>query len=908
VDVTLTSEQRGHSAAVVAAAEPRTAVPAPGDPHRIGEFRLRGRLFEQGESVVYLGEAASGSLALVSTYSVDWPEDDERRPAFARRVHAASEPHLATTSIIVGGGAEVGDPWIAQRFLTGPTLEELVASNGPLPVEVCRGLAISLLATIDEFATRGLVAGPITPSRVIITPSGPRLMVAGLPVGHGRQPDFTAPEVLEGRVLGTPSDVYGMATTVQFALGGGSAGPAGGGFSGVGGDLAGVIESAMAVDEAQRPTVAQALAALETGASVSDLPVLQMERSSALRSEPLVLRTTGALPSIERTDSRGFGERAKRLAPLLLLVALLGVAAVSAWQLLSGDDDTSVLGIEQTTSTSADSSTTAGLDIGDLGVDPQDRPVTTQATSTSAVVVEAPGPTLPGDITVATVPATVPTVSTEAPTTAAPTTAATTEAPPDTDAPVVVPEPNVRVADVGITDARFEIESGICVTYIARLRQGGEAVDASPVCQLRHAVLVEGLDPDTAYTLRVEAESNAGVDVVKTIGFRTDEEPPPPAPDAELRAGTTGPFRVQLIVESTPCVSVLLSYEGPTSGGANAAACRTSHQFAIGGLGDPLRPDAIYQVTALVETEAGATDVLTTTVRTAPAPIPPPEIDTVAFDVTHNTATVRVTADQCGFVDLFFFGEIDTEIVTPRQQCRSEVEVVVDPEVDLDPDTTYDLTVVFTSEEGDTDEREVRFRTDPEPVRAELNRLRARDIGITEARITFETTECARHRIVYEDPDGTERVADGTGEPCVTDHSVLLGEVTAALEPDSRYDITVEVFDEFGRADTDTLRFTTEELPRLRISDLEVNVRSRTRADVVFATSVCTTARYFLQERGSREVLEFAHDLPCDEFHGVRLGVVTPNLERDTRYDLLIVVTDEFGRTSEETDTFITDD
>lgn len=109
----------------------------PGDPARIGGYRLLGRLGAGGMGVVYLGRTDSGALAAVKVILPEYAGDEGFRARFRREAEAVLRVDSPWAVPVTGAGTEGEQPWLATEFVPGPTLFEVVAGRGPLPV---RGL------------------------------------------------------------------------------------------------------------------------------------------------------------------------------------------------------------------------------------------------------------------------------------------------------------------------------------------------------------------------------------------------------------------------------------------------------------------------------------------------------------------------------------------------------------------------------------------------------------------------------------------------------------------------------------------------------------------------------------------------------------------------------------------------
>ncbi|MGW8981610.1 bifunctional serine/threonine-protein kinase/ABC transporter substrate-binding protein [Streptomyces parvus] len=189
----------------------------PTDPARIGGHRLLGRLGAGGMGVVYLGRTDAGALAAIKVILPEHAGDEEFRTRFRREAEAARRVDSPWAVSVTGADTEAERPWLATEFVPGPTLSDVVARRGPLPVRSVTVLGRLLARALAAVHAAGLVHRDVKPGNVLLTASGPRLIDFGI----ARAADATA-LTATGIVVGTP----GFLPPEQVS-GGGAAGPAG---------------------------------------------------------------------------------------------------------------------------------------------------------------------------------------------------------------------------------------------------------------------------------------------------------------------------------------------------------------------------------------------------------------------------------------------------------------------------------------------------------------------------------------------------------------------------------------------------------------------------------------------------------------------------------------------------------
>ncbi|WP_228988906.1 bifunctional serine/threonine-protein kinase/ABC transporter substrate-binding protein [Streptomyces sp. DH8] len=171
----------------------------PTDPARIGGHRLLGRLGAGGMGVVYLGRTDAGALAAIKVILPEHAGDEGFRARFRREAEAAGRVDSPWAVSVTGADTEAERPWLATEFVPGPTLYEVVARRGPLPVRSVRVLGRLLARALAAVHAAGLVHRDVKPGNVLLTTGGPRLIDFGIARAAGATA-LTA----TGLIVGTP--------------------------------------------------------------------------------------------------------------------------------------------------------------------------------------------------------------------------------------------------------------------------------------------------------------------------------------------------------------------------------------------------------------------------------------------------------------------------------------------------------------------------------------------------------------------------------------------------------------------------------------------------------------------------------------------------------------------------------
>ncbi|MFE7840373.1 protein kinase [Streptomyces sp. NPDC057474] len=261
----------------------------PGDPQRIGAYRLLARLGAGGMGNVYLARSERGRTVAVKLVRQELAEQEEFRARFRQEVQAARQVGGYWTAPVLDADTEAGIPWVATGYVAGPTLQAVVGrDHGALPERSVRILAAGLAHALEDIHAAGLIHRDLKPSNVLVTIDGPRVIDFGIAraletVTDGGltrtgalvgSPGFMAPEQVRGDRITPSCDVFCLGSVLSYAATGNL--PFGAANSGVHAlmfriaqeepDLEGlpeglydVVRDCLRKDPAARPTLAQIL-------------------------------------------------------------------------------------------------------------------------------------------------------------------------------------------------------------------------------------------------------------------------------------------------------------------------------------------------------------------------------------------------------------------------------------------------------------------------------------------------------------------------------------------------------------------------------------------------------------------------------------------------------------------------
>ncbi|SCK49763.1 WD40 repeat domain-containing serine/threonine protein kinase [Streptomyces sp. WMMB 322] len=211
-----------------------------GDPREAGPYRLEAVLGAGGMGRVYLGRTPAGSEVAVKLVHREYAGDRAFRKRFEQEVAAAGRVQGLYTVPVVDADLQAEEPWLATAYVPGPSLQDAVDDEGPLPEAAALGLVAKVAEALQSIHAAGVIHRDLKPSNIILTAEGPKVIDFGIAraadvtsvTGTGMRagtPGYMAPEYIRGHELTEAVDVFALglvahfAVTARLAFGGGSA-------------------------------------------------------------------------------------------------------------------------------------------------------------------------------------------------------------------------------------------------------------------------------------------------------------------------------------------------------------------------------------------------------------------------------------------------------------------------------------------------------------------------------------------------------------------------------------------------------------------------------------------------------------------------------------------------------------
>jgi serine/threonine protein kinase len=325
------------------------------DPRYAGKYRLLSRLGGGGMGQVFLGQSPGGRLVAVKLIRAELASDPEFRARFAREVLTARTISGIFTVPVVDADVDGPQPWLVTAYVDGPSLADMVASQGPVPPGPALTLAAGLAEGLEVIHAAGVVHRDLKPSNVLLAADGPRIIDFG--ISHtadasgltrtgwvAGSPGFMSPEQAEGIPAGPASDIFSLGSVLVFAVTGSE--PFGSGTaaallyrvvhgrpdtSGVPAPIRPLVERCLEKDPRRRPTAGDIVAELGSAprpesAGVSPAPPVFGSTVTTARPDGTSSAMTWPAQPPGTTASRPGPPR--RRGPGLAVVAAVAAVAV----------------------------------------------------------------------------------------------------------------------------------------------------------------------------------------------------------------------------------------------------------------------------------------------------------------------------------------------------------------------------------------------------------------------------------------------------------------------------------------------------------------------------------------------------------------------------------------------------
>jgi len=202
---------------------------------QLDDYRLLRRLARGAMAEVYLAEQSSlRRHVAVKVLKSDLAKDESYVKRFHNEAQAAASLVHANIVQIYGVGCADNIHYIAQEYIQGQNLSELMVRRGPPEAALAVKIMRQVSAALQKAAERGIIHRDIKPENIMIARTGEvkvadfglarqisdgstALTQVGITMGT---PLYMSPEQVEGRALDPRSDLYSFGVTCYQMLAG----------------------------------------------------------------------------------------------------------------------------------------------------------------------------------------------------------------------------------------------------------------------------------------------------------------------------------------------------------------------------------------------------------------------------------------------------------------------------------------------------------------------------------------------------------------------------------------------------------------------------------------------------------------------------------------------------------------
>ncbi|MFG2298574.1 serine/threonine-protein kinase [Streptomyces sp. NPDC048603] len=254
----------------------------PGDPKKIGPYRVIGRLGSGGMGTVHAALDPQGVRVAVKVIHSAQAQDPEFRARFRREVQLSARVSGPCLIPLLAADPEAEGPWLATGYAPGPTLNQHLSAHGILTDGSLYALATGTAQAMAAIHHAGVVHRDVKPQNVILSPAGPRVLDFG--IAHAADgtsvtrtglvtgtPGWISPEQYRTGMAGPAGDVFAWGALIAYASTGrlpfGTGAPDVVAFrvmsgeadlDGIPDDLRDIVERALAKEPEDRPTAEEA--------------------------------------------------------------------------------------------------------------------------------------------------------------------------------------------------------------------------------------------------------------------------------------------------------------------------------------------------------------------------------------------------------------------------------------------------------------------------------------------------------------------------------------------------------------------------------------------------------------------------------------------------------------------------
>lgn len=175
---------------------------------------------------VYLGRSQGRRLVAVKVVHPHFADNAVFRRRFTKEVAAARRIGGFYAAQVIDADTDADPPWLATEYIAGPSLQDAVDENGPLPEVSVAALGAGLAEGLRAVHDQNVIHRDLKPGNVLLAQDGPRIIDFGIAramdapsqsMSMVGTPGYMSPEQYLGGDIGPASDVFCLAAVLVFA-------------------------------------------------------------------------------------------------------------------------------------------------------------------------------------------------------------------------------------------------------------------------------------------------------------------------------------------------------------------------------------------------------------------------------------------------------------------------------------------------------------------------------------------------------------------------------------------------------------------------------------------------------------------------------------------------------------------
>ncbi|HEX4289664.1 MAG TPA: discoidin domain-containing protein [Trebonia sp.] len=194
----------------------------------IGTYRLQARLGAGGMGRVYLAFTPAGRPVALKVVRSGIGDDLDFLVRFRQEIQAAQRVRGLYTAELIDADPTATPPWLVTAYVPGPSLEEVIDNDGPMPEAMVFRLIAGVAEALQAIHAAGVIHRDLKPSNVLLAADGPRVIdfgiaraLATMPLTRNDvmmgSPDFLSPEQILRQPITPAIDVFALGSLAAFA-------------------------------------------------------------------------------------------------------------------------------------------------------------------------------------------------------------------------------------------------------------------------------------------------------------------------------------------------------------------------------------------------------------------------------------------------------------------------------------------------------------------------------------------------------------------------------------------------------------------------------------------------------------------------------------------------------------------